>query len=310
MATVVECVPNFSEGRDRKKIEQIAAAIASVPEIALLDIHSDPDHNRSVITFVGSLETAGEAAVRAVGRAAELIDLNQHQGVHPRIGAADVVPFVAVEGVTSEDCVGVARRTAKEIWERLRIPVYFYGAAALRPERVPLESVRRYGYERLRQMVEEEPAYQPDLGGPRLHPTAGATLVGVRPFLIAFNVNLNSEDRQVAREIAGRVRSAGGGLPDVKALGLLLHSRHPGGLGAQAQVSMNLTDFEQTSLAEAFQAVEREAARLGVTIQSSELVGLVPQKALAGVDIGALKLAGFDPGQIFENRLATVRARH
>ncbi len=309
MATVVECVPNFSEGRDRRKIEQIAAAISSVPDIAVLDVHSDPDHNRSVITFVGSPDTLREAAVRAAGQAAELIDLNQHQGVHPRIGAADVVPFIPVEEVTMEDCVALARRTGQEIFERFQIPVYFYGAAALRPDRVPLENVRRYGYERLQQLVEEDPALQPDLGGSRLHPTAGATLVGVRPFLIAFNVNLNSADRQVAREIARSIRTSGGGLPAVKALGLLLESRHPGGLTAQAQVSMNLTDFEKTSLAEAFQAVEREAARLGVSIHSSELVGLVPQKALAGIDPEALHLAGFHPGQVFENRLAAVRTR-
>lgn len=309
MATLVECVPNFSEGRDRQKMERIVAAISSVPDTAVLDIHSDPDHNRSVITFVGNPETVGEAAVRAVGRAAELIDLNRHRGEHPRIGAADVVPFIPVEEATREDCVAVARRAGEEIFDRFQIPVYFYGAAALRPDRVPLENVRRYGYERLQQLVEEDPACQPDLGGPRLHPTAGATLVGVRPFLIAFNVNLNSSDRRVAREIARRIRTSGGGLPAVKALGLLLPSRHPGGLAAQAQVSMNLTDFEQTSLAQAFQAVEREGKRLGVSLHSSELVGLVPQKALAGIDPEVLKLAGFHPGKIFESRLAEVRTR-
>ena len=276
MRTLVECVPNFSEGRDRGKVEQIAAAIETVPEVYLLDVHLDPDHHRSVITFAGSKETVGEAAVRAVGRAADLIDLNQQEGEHPRIGAADVVPFVPMEGVTLEDCVAIARQAGEEIFRRFQIPVYFYEAAALRPERRRLEHLRRAGYERLKRLVLEDPTLQPDVGEPRLHPTAGATIVGARPFLIAFNVNLNSSDRKVAQEIARRVRSSGGGLPGVKAIGLLLKSRLVGGEEGQAQVAMNLTDFERTSLAMAFYAVEQEASRLGVSIQSSELVGLIP----------------------------------
>ena len=308
MRTLVECVPNFSEGRDRGKVEQIAAAIETVPGVYLLDVHLDPDHHRSVITFAGSKETVGEAAVRAVGRAADWIDLNQQEGEHPRIGAADVVPFVPMEGVTLEDCVAIAHQAGEKIFRRFQIPVYFYEAAALRPERRRLEHVRRAGYERLKRLVLEDPALQPDVGEPRLHPTAGATIVGARPFLIAFNVNLNSSDRKVAQEIARRVRSSGGGLPGVKAIGLLLKSRSVGGQPGRAQVAMNLTDFERTSLAEAFHAVEQEALRLGVSIQSSELVGLIPQKALAGTSPEALKLVDFHPGKILETRLATVLA--
>ena len=308
MRTLVECVPNFSEGRDRGKVEQIAAAIETVPGVYLLDVHLDPDHHRSVITFAGSKETVGEAAVRAVGRAADWIDLNQQEGEHPRIGAADVVPFVPMEGVTLEDCVAIAHQAGEKIFRRFQIPVYFYEAAALRPERRRLEHVRRAGYERLKRLVLEDPALQPDVGEPRLHPTAGATIVGARPFLIAFNVNLNSSDRKVAQEIARRVRSSGGGLPGVKAIGLLLKSRSVGGQPGRAQVAMNLTDFERTSLAEAFHAVEQEALRLGVSIQSSELVGLIPQKALAGTSPEALKLVDFHPGKILETRLAAVLA--
>ena len=308
MRTLVECVPNFSEGRDRGKVEQIAAAIETVPEAYLLDIHLDPDHHRWVVTFAGSKETVGEAAVRAVGRAADLIDLNQQEGEHPRIGAADVVPFVPMEGVTLEDCVAIARQAGEEIFRRFQIPVYFYEAAALRPERRRLEHLRRAGYERLKRLVLEDPTLQPDVGEPRLHPTAGATIVGARPFLIAFNVNLSSSDRKAAQEIARRVRSSGGGLPGVKAIGLLLKSRSVGGQPGRAQVAMNLTDFERTSLAEAFHAVEQEALRLGVSIQSSELVGLIPQKALAGTSPEALKLVDLHPGKILETRLATVLA--
>ena len=308
MRTLVECVPNFSEGRDRGKVEQIAAAIETVPGVYLLDVHLDPDHHRSVITFAGSKETVGEAAVRAVGRAADWIDLNQQEGEHPRIGAADVVPFVPMEGVTLEDCVAIAHQAGEEIFRRFQIPVYFYEAAALRPERRRLEHVRRAGYERLKQLGLEDPARQPDIGEPRLHPTAGATIVGARPFLIAFNVNLNSSDRKVAQEIARRVRSSGGGLPGVKAIGLLLKSRSVGGQPGQAQVAMNLTDFERTSLADAFYAVEQEASRLGASVHSSELVGLIPQKALAGTSPEALKLVDFHPGKILETRLSTVLA--
>ena len=306
MPTLVECVPNFSEGRDPHKVDQIAAAIRSFPGVYVLDIHRDPDHNRSVITFVGSHETVSEAALRAVGQAVALIDLNRHQGEHPRIGAADVVPFTPVRGVTLEDCVRIAHETGKEIYRRFQVPVYFYEAAALRPERRNLENIRRGGFEGLINQALDDPSRRPDVGGPQLHPTAGATAVGARGFLIAFNVNLDSSDRKVAQEIARKIRSSGGGLPALKAMGILLNSRSVGGRAGQAQVSMNLTDFEKTFLSEAFCAVEREAALLGVSVASSELVGLVPQKAVSGIDPKALKMANFHPLKILENKLAEV----
>lgn len=309
MQTIVECVPNFSEGRNRETVEQIAAAMETVPDVFGLDLHMDPDHHRSVITFVGSKETVGEAAVRAVGRAAERIDMNRHRGEHPRIGAADVVPFVPVQGATLEECAEIAHRAGKEIFRQFQIPVYFYGAAALRPERVQIENLRRGGYERLKELGLEDPSRRPDVGEPRLHPTAGATIVGARSFLIAFNVNLDSANRTVAEAIARKIRASGGGLPGVKAMGVLLQSRSVGAPVGQAQVSMNLTDFEQTSLAQAYGAVEQEASRLGVAIHSSEIVGLVPQKALADARPEELKLVEFGPQKILENRLAAVFAR-
>ncbi|MCH7979355.1 MAG: glutamate formimidoyltransferase [Acidobacteria bacterium] len=311
MPNIVECVPNFSEGRDRNKVDEIAAAISSVEDVYVLDIHMDADHHRSVITFVGSKEKVGEAAVRAVGRAAALIDMNRHHGEHPRIGAADVIPFIPVAGVTLEDCAALARDAGKEIHRRFQIPVYFYGAAASRPERVPLENLRRGGLERLKEQGMDDPSRYPDVGDPALHPTAGATVVGARKFLAAFNVNLNSADREVARQIAKAIRTSGGGLPGVKAMGVLLKSRtRPAGQAQVSQVSMNLTDLEQTSLEQAFQAVQREASRLGVTIRSSEVVGLIPEMALAGTSIesfqASLQIEAFHPQKILENRLAAV----
>ncbi|MBI4461010.1 MAG: glutamate formimidoyltransferase [Acidobacteria bacterium] len=306
MSALIECVPNFSEGRDPRKIDQIAAAIRAVAEVYVLDVHMDVDHNRAVITFVGSRENIGEAAVRAAEQAAALIDLNQHHGVHPRIGATDVIPFTPVREASMEACVRIAHETGREIYRRFKIPVYFYGAAAVRPERKELSSLRRWGFERLRDAGLSDPARQPDTGGPQIHPTAGATAVGARPFLIAFNVNLNSTDRATAESIARKVRASSGGLPGVQAMGVLLKSRSVSGQAGQAQVSMNLTDFEKTSLADAFHAVEREAARLGVSVASSELVGLVPQKAMAGISPEVLKISDFHPGMILENRLAEV----
>ncbi|MCH8266580.1 MAG: glutamate formimidoyltransferase [Acidobacteria bacterium] len=311
MPNIVECVPNFSEGRDRNKVDEIAAAISSVEDVYVLDIHMDADHHRSVITFVGSTETVGEATVRAVGRAAALIDMNRHHGEHPRIGAADVIPFIPVAGVTLEDCAALARDAGKEIHRRFQIPVYFYEAAASRPERLRLENLRRGGLERLKEQGMDDPSRYPDVGDPALHPTAGATVVGARKFLAAFNVNLNSADREVARQIAKAIRTSGGGLPGVKAMGVLLKSRtRPAGQAQVSQVSMNLTDLEQTSLEQAFQAVQREASRLGVTIRSSEVVGLIPEKALAGTSIesfqASLQIEAFHPQKILENRLAAV----
>lgn len=306
MQTIVECVPNFSEGRERRTVEEIAAAIESVAGVFVLDLQLDADHNRSVITFAGSKRSVGEAAVRAAGKAAERIDMTRHSGEHPRVGATDVVPFVPVRGVTLEDCVEIAHQTGKEIAHRFAIPVYYYEAAALRPERRRLEDIRRGGYERLQELGLEDPSRLPDAGPARLHPTAGATIVGARRYLVAFNVNLDSADRRAAGAIARAVRASSGGLPGVKAMGVLLRSRSAGGQAGQAQVSMNLTDLAQTGIAEAYRAVEREAAKLGVAIHSSEIVGLVPQQALEGMRPEEIKLVDFSPQKILENRLAAV----
>lgn len=271
---IVECVPNFSEGRNREVVDALARAVEEAPGVVLLDRHMDPDHNRSVLTFAGQPDSVVKAAVRAVGVAVERIDLSLHQGVHPRIGAADVVPFVPVEGVRLEDCAALARRAGKEIWRRFRVPVYFYEAAAQRPDRVRLECIRRGQFEGLRASVLADPDRRPDIGGPELHPTAGAVAVGARKFLIAYNVNLATADLEVARRIARKIRESSGGLPCVKAMGVPLVSK---GL---VQVSMNLTDYERTPIAVAYEAVRREAEREGVEIAGTEIIGLTPQALL------------------------------
>jgi glutamate formiminotransferase len=301
MRTLVECVPNFSEGRDAAKVDAIVEAMLAVAGVSLLDREMDADHNRSVITLVGPKEAVGEAALRGVGKAAELIDLTRHQGAHPRLGAADVVPFVPIEGVTIDDCVALARQVGQQIWERFKIPVYLYEAAATRPERENLENIRRGQFEGVREEVLTNPDRAPDFGEPRLHPTAGATVVGARKFLIAYNINLNTHDMKVAREIAKTIRFSSGGLRYVKAMGVNLKARE------LAQVSINLTDFERTPIFRVFEMVKREAERHGVGIVGSEVVGLVPKRALEATSDFYLQLENFNPGQqILENRLAAV----
>ena len=260
MKPLVECVPNFSEGRDPAKIQAILAAIREVQDVFVLAHESDIDHNRSVITLAGAPEAVAEAAVRAVGKAAELIDLTRQTGAHPRIGATDVVPFIPVHGVTIDDCVALAKKAAREIWQRYRIPVYLYEAAAQRPERANLEQIRKGQFEGLREEVLHNPDRAPDIGELRLHPTAGATVVGARKFLIAYNINLDTPDVEIAKKIAKTIRFSSGGLPFVKAMGVDLRARN------LAQVSMNLTDFEQTPVHVVFEAVKREAAKHGVGI--------------------------------------------
>lgn len=300
---VIECVPNFSEGRDEGKIASITEAITSAPGVSVLDVAADPDHNRSVITFTGSPAQIGEGALGAIGRAAELIDLNRHRGAHPRIGAADVVPFVPVSGCGLDACARIAEWVAEQAWLRFQIPTYLYGAAARVPERANLEWIRRGQFEELRKTIETDPQRRPDFGEPRVHPTAGATAVGARKFLLAYNVNLDTQDVELARAIARKIRAAGGGLPCVKALGLRLESRN------LAQVSMNLTDFEVTPLPAAFEAVRRESERLGVEVMESEIVGLAPRAAFAGASPESLKLREFTAGKILENRIASVTGR-
>jgi glutamate formiminotransferase / formiminotetrahydrofolate cyclodeaminase len=297
MSNLVECVPNFSEGRNQSVVDAIVEAM-KLPGVYLLDREMDADHNRSVITLVGEAEAVAEAAIRGVGKAAELIDLNKHEGAHPRMGAADVVPFIPIEGVTIEDCVAIARKVGEEIWKRHRVPVYLYESAATHPDRQNLENIRRGQFEGLREEVVTNPARRPDFGEARLHPTAGATVVGARKALIAYNIFLNTSDVDVAKKIAKAIRFSSGGLRYVKAAGFEVR-----GL---AQVSMNLTDFEQTPIARAFEFVKREAARYGAMPLSSEIVGLVPKKALEQAAEWFLQVENFDSSLILENRLAGV----
>ncbi|MGA8028170.1 MAG: glutamate formimidoyltransferase [Bryobacteraceae bacterium] len=296
-APLIECVPNFSEGRDLARVDALEFAISRVPGALVLHRTSDADHNRSVITFAGDAEAVIEAAVSATAKAAELIDLNQHRGVHPRLGALDVLPFVPLGRATLEDCVAIARRAGNRIWKELHIPVYFYQAAATRPDRVRLEDVRRGQFEGLREAVLLEETKAPDLGGPRLHPTAGAVIVGARKILIAYNINLKTANLDVAQSIAQRIRASGGGFPGVKALGLPLVSRD------LVQVSINLTDFEQTPVHVVYSEVCRLAAAHGVDVEESELIGLMPRKAIEMAAAGLLKLVDFDSQRIIENRL-------
>lgn len=297
MSTLVECVPNFSEGRDKTKVDKIVDAM-TIPGVYLLDREMDSDHNRSVITLVGEREAIQEAAIRGVGKAAELIDLNVHRGAHPRMGATDVVPFVPIDGATIEDCVAMARHVGEEIWKRYQIPVYLYESAAATPERQNLENIRRGQFEGIRAEIATNPARRPDFGEARVHPTAGATVVGARKFLIAYNVFLNTPDVDVAKKIAKAVRFSTGGMRFVKGAGFLVR-----GL---AQVSMNLTDFEQTPVHRVFEMVKREAARYGVLPLSSEIVGLIPKKALEQAAEWFLQVENFDSSLILENRLAAV----
>jgi len=269
-----------------------------LPGVYVLDREMDADHNRSVITLAGEREAIQEAAIRGVGKAAELIDLNQHQGAHPRLGAADVVPFIPIEGVTLEDCVAMARHVGAEIWKRYQVPVYLYEAAAATPERQNLENIRRGQFEGIRDEIATNPARKPDFGEARLHATAGATVVGARKFLIAYNIYLNSPDVSIAKSIAKTVRFSSGGMPFVKASGFLVR-----GL---AQVSMNLTDFEQTPLHRVFEAVKREAERYGVLPISSEIIGLIPKRAIEQAAEWFLQIENFNSALILENRLAAV----
>src|SRR5277367_3901738 len=297
MSTLVECVPNFSEGRDKAKVDAIVDAM-KMPGVYLLDRESDFDHNRSVITLVGEREAIQEATIRGVGKAAELIDLNSHEGAHPRMGAADVVPFIPIDGVTIEDCVAMANHVGEEIWKRFQVPVYLYEAAARTPERQGLENIRRGQFEGIRAEITTSPARRPDIGEPRVHPTAGATVVGDRKFLIAYNVFLNTPDVDIAKKVAKAVRFSNGGMRFVKGAGFLVR-----GL---AQVSMNLTDFEQTPIHRVFELVKSEAARYGVMAVSSEIVGLIPKKALESAAEWFLQVENFDSSLILENRLAAV----
>jgi glutamate formiminotransferase/formiminotetrahydrofolate cyclodeaminase len=297
MKRLIECVPNFSEGRDPAKVDAIVSVMSAVAGVYVLDREMDADHHRCVVTLAGEPEAVAEAALRGVGKAMELIDLNVHSGAHPRVGAADVIPFIPIHGVTIEDCVALARRVGKEIWARYRIPVFFYEAAATRPDRTNLENVRRGQFEGLRDELKRNHDRQPDIGEPKLHPTAGVTVVGARKFLIAYNVNLNTPDVGIANKIAKAIRFSSGGLRYVKSMGVELKARN------LAQVSINLTDFEQTPMHRVYEMVKREAARYGAIPVGSEIVGLIPKKAIEMAADYFLQVENFSPEQIFENKL-------
>ncbi len=300
MKRLIECVPNFSEGRDASKVDAIVAAMRAIPGVYVLDREMDADHNRCVITLAGEPEPVAEAALAGIGRAVELIDLTKHSGAHPRIGACDVLPFIPIEGVAIEDCVHLAKKVGAEIWNRYKVPVYFYEAAAQRPDRANLENIRRGQFEGLRDEAPRNPDRAPDVGGPALHPTAGATVVGARKFLIAYNVNLNTPDVEIANKIAKAIRFSSGGLRFAKAMGVNLKAR---GL---AQVSINMTDFEQTPLHRVFEMVKREAERYGVMPVGSEIVGLIPKRAIEMTADFYLQLENFSPEQVLENRLSAA----
>ncbi len=300
MLRLVECVPNFSEGRKPEVVERLVAAIESVDGASVLNMHTDADHNRSVITFVAVPETVVEAAVRVVALAAKLIDLRAHKGEHPRFGATDVLPFVPLQNVSMDECIKLAHEAGERIWDETGVPVYFYERAARRPERVRLENVRRGGFEALRREIATNPERAPDIGEAKIHETAGAIIVGARQLLIAFNINLQTDDVEIARSIARTVRASNGGLPDVKALGISLHGR------GITQVSMNFVNFERTNLHEAFEIVEREAVRYGVEIAGSEIVGLVPQAALNRAAAHFLQIENFSSNIVLEDRIRHV----
>jgi glutamate formiminotransferase/formiminotetrahydrofolate cyclodeaminase len=297
MTRLIECVPNVSEGRRREVVEELIQTIASVPGATLLDSEMDADHNRSVLTFAGEPAPVMEAAFRVVRRAAELIDLNHHSGQHPRMGATDVVPFVPIEGVTLEECAEFARQAGRRIGEELGIPVFLYEAAASRPERINLADVRRGEFEGLRERIGREASQAPDFGPARIHPTAGATAVGARRFLVAFNANLNTGDVRVAKAIAAAIREQSGGLKHVRALGFSIEG------GQRAQVSMNLVNTQATPIHRVLALVREEAARRGAAISGCEVVGLVPEYALLDAAEHALQLENFRRDQVLELRL-------
>jgi glutamate formiminotransferase len=292
----IECVPNFSEGRDRRKLLAILTAM-QVEGVSLLDYSLDRDHNRSVVTIAGRPAAVLEAAVRGAGRAAELIDLTGQTGVHPRIGAADVIPFVPVAHYSLEQCAMTAHQAGAELWRRYGVPAYFYEAAATRPDRALLEDVRRGQFEGLREAVRREPSRRPDVGGPDVHPTAGASAIGARRFLVAYNIYLDKADITTARAVAREIRASNGGLAGVKALGLMVDG--------MAQISMNITDFRQTPLGIAFAAIRECARHAGAKPVRGELIGLLPEAAYEQDAEWVRQLDGFVPAEkILERRLA------
>lgn len=296
MTQIVQCVPNISEGRRLDVVEKIIDQIRQTEGVQLLDYSSDHDHNRTVITYVGDLAGVQEASFRLTQEAVRLINMEEQQGAHPRIGAVDVIPFIPIEGVTMKECVLATTKLAERIYEELQVPTYLYGEAATRPERKNLSNIRKGQYEGLKTTIEEEERH-PDFGEPKLHPTGGATVVGARMPLVAFNVNLGTNKKEVADHIARSVRERNGGFKNVKGMGVTLEER------GQVQVSMNLENYKTTPIYRVLETIRREAARFGVPVVGTELIGLVPQQALIEVAAWYLQLEEFDSNQILENRL-------
>ncbi len=294
MRKVLECVPNISEGRRKEVVEEVIQVVRSVEGIRLLDYSSDASHNRSVITFVGEVEPVKEAAFKLVEKAGQLIDMEQHKGEHPRMGATDVLPFIPISNMEMDECIEIAREMGKRIGEELNIPVYLYGEAAQMPERKNLSRIRKGQYEKLKELISTERL--PDFG-PQEMPGTGATAVGARMPLVAYNINLDTSQKEIADKIARVIRASGGGFKNVKAMGVFLEDR------GQAQVSMNLENYEKTPIFRVFEVVKREAQRYGVNIVGSEIVGLVPQKALVDAADFYLQLEDFQDDQILETRV-------
>jgi glutamate formiminotransferase len=297
MAEIVWCVPNFSEGRDQGVIDQITSEVEAVEAVKFLGADPDPDHHRVVVSFVGTRAGVAEAAFRTVAKARDLIDLNHHGGEHPRMGAADVVPFVPVQGVTMDDCVETAQEVGQRIGTELDIPVYLYEKAATRPERSNLATVRKGQFEGLRDLIGKDPDREPDFGPSKIHPTAGAVAVGARMPLIAYNVNLGTDDVQITKKVAKAVRRISGGFRDVKAMGFAIKDR------GITQVSMNLVNYKGSPIHRVQETIRREAARYGVPVVGAEVVGLVPQEALVEVAKWYLQLEDFKDEQVLENRI-------
>lgn len=302
MAPIVECVPNFSEGRNPAVIQALVTAITSVPGVLLLHQTMDQDHHRSVLTFAGPPDAVGEAALRAISTATDLIDLRQHAGVHPRIGATDVVPCIPIQDFSMDECVRLARAIGQEVGTGLGIPVFLYEQAAVHQHRRRLETIRSGGLSGLASRMEHDPAWRPDFGPPHLHETAGAMVIGARQPLIAFNVNLKTNDLSIAKDIARSIRESNGGLPCVKAIGVELASRN------MVQVAMNLTDYHVTPIHKAFQAITTESAKRGIGIAGSELIGLVPQAAFDHVAAASLQLERFNAADILETSIAHAQS--
>lgn len=294
---IIECVPNFSEGRDAAKMQKIAMAFANRPGVKLLDYSGDYDHNRMVVTAAGEPQALRQAALEAIGLAVENIDLRRHQGEHPRIGACDVMPFIPLYGVTEAEAQALVRDLADEAAARFDLPIFLYEHSAQRPERQNLANIRQGGFEALGQRIAGDPAWAPDFGPACIHPSAGATAMGVRAPLIAYNINLNSNDLALAKRIASKVRARDGGLPYCKALGIELAER------GIVQVSMNMTDYRQTALWQAYEAVEHEANAAGVEILESELIGLSPLEAIIDCARHYLRFTNIDLEKILEMRI-------